>query len=192
MSKSLPKPATYADLEKVPPNMVAEIIDGSLQVQPRPLPRHGTAAFSLSDELGSPFQKGRGGPGGWVFMVEPQLRLGENILVPDLAGWRRDRMLVMPEQVNITLPPDWICEILSPSTARIDQGAKRRIYAEHKVAFLWFLDPATRVLDAYQLVAGKWVLQGTATGSEDVCLPPFDAISFSLDVLFPLDSPIQD
>jgi Uma2 family endonuclease len=192
MTKPVTKPATYADLEKVPPHLVAEIIHGVLETHPRPLPRHGAAAFSLSGELSSPFQRGRGGPGGWIFMVEPELHLEKNVLVPDLAGWRRERLPTMPEQVGITTTPDWVCEILSPSTARIDQGPKRSLYAEWGVAYLWMLDPATRVLDGYQLVAGKWVLQGTATGSDEVCLPPFDAISFSLDSLFPLDPPIQD
>jgi Uma2 family endonuclease len=184
--------ATYADLEKVPPHLVAEIIHGVLETHPRPVPRHGLAANALGFEVTGPFQRGRGGPGGWVFMTEPQLHLGQNVLVPDIAGWRRERLPTTPENVGVTIAPDWICEILSPSTARLDQGPKRQIYAEFGVAFLWMLDPATRVLDAYQLVAGKWVLQGTATGSGDVSFPPFGAISFSLDVLFPLDPSIQD
>ena len=192
MTKPITKPATYADLEKVPPHLVAEIIHGVLETHPRPMPRHGIAASAINGELSYPFQRGRGGPGGWIFITEPELHLGDHVLVPDLAGWRRERLPVLPQKVGITVAPDWICEILSPSTARLDQGPKRRIYGEFGVAFLWLLDPATRVLDAYQLVAGKWILQGTATGSDDVCLPPFDAVSFSLDVLFPLDPPVQD
>ncbi len=193
MTKPVRTPATYADLEKVPPHLVAEIIDGVLETNPRPLPRHGIAAGAISGELSAPFQRGRGGPGGWIFITEPELHLGENVLVPDIAGWRRERFPALgPKQVGITVAPDWACEILSPSTARLDQGAKRRIYADFGVAFLWMLDPATRVLDAYQLVGGKWLLLGTATGSGEVCFAPFDAISFSLDVLFPLDPPIQD
>jgi Uma2 family endonuclease len=186
------KHATYADLERVPPHLVAELIDGALHTHPRPTPRHAVATNALGSEVTGPFQRGRGGPGGWVFMTEPELHFGSNVLVPDLAGWRRETLPVMPEAVGITIAPDWICEVLSPSTARNDQGPKRRIYGEFGVAFLWLLDPATRVLDAYQLVAGKWVLQGSATGSDDVQLPPFQAISFSLDVLFPLDLPVKD
>jgi Uma2 family endonuclease len=192
MLKPTAKAATYADLEKVPNNLVGEIVDGVLETQPRPVARHAAASSSLGGELSNPFQKGRGGPGGWIFMDEPELHFGKNVVVPDLAGWRKERLVAQSDAAFITVPPDWICEILSPSTARLDRGPKQRIYAASDISFLWFLDPATRVLDAYQLVAGKWVLQGTATGSEDVCLPPFDAISFSLDVLFPLDPPIQD
>ncbi len=192
MTKPVPTPATYADLEKVPPHLVAEIIHGVLETHPRPVPRHGLAANALGFEVTGPFQRGRGGPGGWVFIVEPELHLGENVLVPDIAGWRLERMPRTPEKVGITIAPDWACEILSPSTARLDQGPKRQIYADHGVGHLWMLDPATRVLDAYQLVGGKWLLLGTATGSDDVSFAPFDAISFSLDVLFPLDPPIQD
>jgi Uma2 family endonuclease len=192
MTKPVPTPATYADLEKVPPHLVAEIIHGVLETHPRPVPRHGLAANALGFEVTGPYQRGRGGPGGWVFMTEPELHIGADVLVPDIAGWRRERMPSTPENVGITVAPDWICEILSPSTARLDQGPKRRIYAEAGVGFLWMLDPATRVLDAYQLVTGKWLLLGTATGSGDISFPPFDAISFSLDVLFPLDPPIQD
>ncbi len=192
MTKPVPTPATYADLEKVPPHLVAEIIHGVLETHPRPAPRHGLAANALGAEVTGPFQRGRGGPGGWVFITEPELHLGGNVLVPDIAGWRRERLSRTPEKVGVTIAPDWACEILSPSTARLDQGPKRQIYAHQGVAFLWMLDPATRVLDAYQLVGGKWLLLGTATGSDEVSLAPFDAISFSLDVLFPLDPPVQD
>jgi Uma2 family endonuclease len=193
MTKPIHTPATYADLERVPPHLVAEIIHGVLETHPRPLPRHGIAAGAISSELGPPFQRGRGGPGGWIFIVEPELHLGEHVLVPDIAAWRRERFPKLgPKQAGISVAPDWACEILSPSTARLDQGPKRQIYAEFGVAFLWMLDPATRVLDAYQLVGGKWLLLGTATGSDDISFPPFDAIRFSLDVLFPLDPPVED
>lgn len=184
--------ATYADLEKVPPHLVAEIIHGVLETHPRPVPRHGIAANSLSDELTSPFQKGRGGPGGWIFITEPELHLGPHVLVPDLAGWKRERMPSLPKNVGITVSPDWACEILSPSTARIDREAKLPIYAAQGVGFVWLIDPASRFLDAYQNVAGKWMLVGTATGDGDVCLRPFDAITFSLNELFPLDPPFSE
>jgi Uma2 family endonuclease len=192
MTKPVRAPATYADLEKVPSHLVAEIIHGVLETHPRPLPRHAAASAEMIGTLRDPFRMGSGGPGGWIFMVEPELHPGPHVLVPDIAGWRRERLPRMPEQVGITTPPDWICEILSPSTARLDQGPKRQIYADQGVAFLWMLNPDTRVLDAYQLVAGKWLLLGTATGGDQVCLPPFDAISFSLDTLFPLDPPFTD
>jgi Uma2 family endonuclease len=192
MTKPASTPATYADLEKVPPNLVGEIIDGVLETHPRPLPRHAMASAEIVGTLRNPFRLGNGGPGGWIFMVEPELHLGPHVLVPDIAGWKRERVPTMPEQVGITTAPDWVCEILSPSTARLDQGPKRQIYAAQGVAYIWLLNPDTRVLDAYQLVAGKWVLQGTATGADEVCLPPFNAISFPLDALFPLDPPFSE
>jgi Uma2 family endonuclease len=169
--------------------MVAELIDGVLETHPRPVPKHAIAANALGSELTGPFQKGSGGPGGWVFMVEPELHLGGHVVVPDLAGWRRERMPVVPDEAFITLPPDWICEILSPSTELLDRNAKRRIYGEHGVAFLWLLDPRTRALEAFQLVAGKWLLAGVAEADEPVGFTPFDAISFPLSDLFPFDAP---
>ncbi len=192
MTKAVTQPATYADLEKVPPHLVAEIIHGALETHPRPTPRHAMTSAEILGMLRNPFRLGSGGPGGWIFMNKPELHLGSNVLVPDIAGWRKERLPALPDTPYMTTPLDWVCEILSPSTARLDQGPKRRIYGEFGVSFLWLLDPDTRVLEAYQLVSGKWMLLGTATGSGEVCLPPFDAISFSLDVLFPLDPPIQD
>ena len=181
------KPATYADLEKVPPHLVAEIIHGVLETHPRPAARHGSAAYRLGTKLGYPFDLGEGGPGGWHFIIEPELHLGPHVLVPDIAGWRRERLHKLPETPYIELPPDWVCEILSPSTARLDQGPKRQIYARAGISHLWMLDPATRVLESFELTGGKWLLLGTAVGSEAVCFPPFDAVSFSLDLLFPFD-----
>jgi len=192
MTKPVPTPATYADLEKVPPHLVAEIIHGVLETHPRPTPRHAMTSAEILGMLRGPFRLGEGGPGGWLFMNEPELHLSNHGVVPVIVGWRRGRMSSLPDTPYLTLVPDWVCEILSPSTARLDQGPKRQIYAGCGVPYLWLLDPVTRVLDAYQLVSGKWLLLGTATGSGDVSLPPFDAISFSLDVLFPLDPPIQD
>lgn len=189
MSALPKKNATYADLAAVPPHLVAEIIHGSLETHPRPVPRHAAAHFQLGSELGGPFQKGRDGPGGWIFMTGPELHFGADVVVPDIAGWRRERMQKQPEKAYIELSPDWVCEILSPATAKLDRGPKRDIYGNAGVAHMWLLDPEERVLEAFQLTAGKWLLVGVATGSDDVRLPPFDAISFSLDVLFPFDPP---
>ena len=123
------KQATYADLEAVPPHRVAEILHGVLYSHPRPSPRHAIASASLGSALLEPFQKGRGGPGGWIFMVEPELHLNGDIVVPDIAGWRRERLSVLPETAFIETPPDWVCEILSPATERLDRNEKRAIYA---------------------------------------------------------------
>lgn len=181
--------ATYADLEAVHPHLVAEIVDGVLETHPRPRPRHGAAANVLGSELTVPFQGGRGGPGGWVFIVEPELHLGDHVVVPDLAAWRRERLPVEPETAYIETPPDWVCEIISPSTVRIDRGPKRRIYADAGVGHLWLLDPTEKLLEAFALVAGQWLLLATIEPGEDVRVAPFDAVGFPLDVLFPFDEP---
>ena len=125
------------------------------------------------------------GPGGWWIVDELELHLGDNILVPDMAGWRRERMPEYPDVTFFTLVPDWVCEVLSPSTRALDQGMKRAIYAREGVAHLWFVGPDARTLEAFELTDGKWVLLETVTGNDPVSLPPFEAISFSLGDLWP-------
>lgn len=192
MAEAAPRWATYADLEAVPDHLVAEIINGVLETHPRPRPRHGAAAVELASELTPPFRRGRGGPGGWIFVIEPELHLGRHVVVPDLVGWRRERLPAEPETAFIETPPDWVCEILSPSTARLDRGPKRRIYAEAGVGHLWLLDPTDGVLEGFALTGGRWLLLGTVERGEAVALPPFDAVSFPLDDLFPFDDPPFD
>ncbi len=184
--------ATYADLQAVPPNRVAELIDGALVTHPRPAPRHATASNSLSGEIGPPFQKGRGGPGGWIFMDEAELHLEPDVVVPAIAGWRREHLSALPETPWIETAPDWVCEVLSPSTASYDRGPKRRIYRDAGVNFLWLLDVEATQLEAFALTANQWLLMGTAGRGEEISLPPFDAISFSFDILFPFDPPAED
>jgi Uma2 family endonuclease len=191
MATPVNKPATYADLEKVPPHLVAEIVHGVLETHPRPSPRHGLAANALGYEITGPFQEGRGGPGGWVFITEPELHLDPHVLVPDLAGWRRERMPSPPKGVGMTASPDWACEILSPSTAKLDREAKLPIHAAYGVGFVWLIDPERRFIDACQNVAGTWMLVGTATGASDVRLRPFEVNTFSMSDLFPLDPPFS-
>lgn len=181
--------ATYADLEAVPPHLVGEILDGELVTHPRPLPRHGAAQASLIDELAGPFQKGRGGPGGWIFITEPELHLGEHVVVPDVAAWRRERMTALPETVGITLPPDWICEVLSPSTAPYDRTVKFRVYHEHRIGHLWYLDPAYRTLEVFGWSEPHWVPIANFADFEEVRAPPFDAITIPLGDLWPFDRP---
>ncbi|SFL31616.1 Uma2 family endonuclease [Methylorubrum salsuginis] len=189
MAEAAPRRATYADLEAVPEHLVAEIVDGVLETHPRPRPRHVAAASRLSGELEPPFGLGRGGPGGWIFMTEPELHLGPHVVAPDVAGWRIERMRTEPETAYIETPPDWVCEILSPSTAGLDRGPKRRIYAEAGIPYLWLLDLAGGVLESFTLTAGQWLLTGTAARGESVAAPPFDAVPFPLDDLFPFASP---
>ena len=181
----LPEPATYQDVLDAPPHKVAEIIDGTLHVNPRPAPRHAWASSGLGGSITQPYSYGRGGPGGWWIVFESELHLVEDILVPDLAGWRRERMPDYPETAYFTLEPDWVCEVLSPSTRAMDQGRKRDIYAREGVAYLWFVDPDARTLEAFELRDSLWVLLKTLTENDPVSLPPFDAISFSLGDLWP-------
>jgi len=184
--------ATYADLEAVPPHRVAEIINGRLETHPRPRPTHGAAALRLGAKLGDPFDFGDGGPGGWIFIMEPELHLGADVVVPDLAGWRRERLPAEPKTPYIEIAPDWACEILSPSTERLDRGPKRRIYADAGVGHLWLLDPAARLLEVFANVAGQWLLLATVEPGEEVRAAPFDAVGFPLDALFPFDAPSPD
>ena len=179
------KQATYADLLAVPDHQVAEIIDGDLHVQPRPASRHAWAASALGAELGGPFQRSRGGPGGWIILDEPELHLGSDVLVPDLAGWRRERMPEFPDAAYFTLAPDWVAEIESPSTARIDRTRKRSIYARERIEHLWFIDPKTRVLEAFRLEGDHWVLLGAWSNGDVARVPPFEAVELELAALWP-------
>ena len=186
-----PRRAMYADLEAVPPNKVAELIGGVLHVFPRPAGRHLTASSALGGELFSPFQRGRGGPGGWRILDEPELHFpdpsvpGEiEALVPDLAGWRRERMPEPPEEAFFTLAPDWICEVLSKSTANVDRDDKMPIYAREGVRHAWLIDPSARTLEVFVLEGRRWVESGTWCDSDRVRVPPFEAIELDLSVLW--------
>ncbi len=184
MAETAEKPATYEDLLAVPGNLVAELIQGQLHTSPRPAPRHLRTSSSLGAELSFPFDKGRGGPGGWWILDEPELHLGKNVLVPDLAGWRRERMPNLPETAWFELPPDWICEVLSPSTAHLDRAQKMPIYAQQGIPYLWFIDPDIRTLEAYALREGKWTLLVVLDDDKPVSVPPFDATEFPLSALW--------
>jgi Uma2 family endonuclease len=184
-SPAFRRPATYQDVLDAPPNMVAELIRGALHLHPRPASPHALAGSSLIDELVSPFQKGRGGPGGWWIVAEPELHFSEDVLVPDLAGWRRERMPAYPEVAFFTLPPDWICEVLSPGTRRLDLTEKRDIYGAAGVANLWLVDPKARTLEAFAFRDGAWTLAAALKDDEEVRLAPFEAVGFSLAALWP-------
>ena len=177
--------ATYRDVLNAPPHKVAEVVEGALHLQPRPASRHALAGSSLSVEIGGPFQRGRGGPGGWWVLYEPELHFDRDILVPDFAGWRRERMPDYPDTPYFTLAPDWVCEILSPSTRTFDLEEKRPIYAREGVGHLWFVDPAARTLEAFALQEGTWTPAGSARNDEPVSFPPFEAVTFPLDALWP-------
>ena len=177
--------ATYQDVLDTPAHLVAEIIDGTLHTHPRPAPTHTLASSALGNDLGNPFQFGRGGPGGWWILDEPELHLGDDVLVPDLAGWRRERMPELPDTAYFTLAPDWVCEVLSSSTRKVDLHEKRPIYAREGVVHLWHIDPTDRTLEAFELRDGQWLLIASAKDDDPVSIRPFDAIAFSLGDLWP-------
>jgi Uma2 family endonuclease len=180
--------ATYEDLCQVASHKVAEILDGELIVTPRPALRHARASSGLGGYLWGPFQGGRDGPGGWWILDEPELHLGDDILVPDLAGWRRDRLPAIPDAAYMTLAPDWVCEVISPSTERMDRSRKLRIYAREGVPHLWLLDPIVRTLEVLRLENARWVLLETHSDTDVVRVEPFAAIEIALTALWP-DSP---
>jgi Uma2 family endonuclease len=165
--------------------MIGEIIDGELFTQPRPAVPHAFSASALGVFLGGPFGFGVGGPGGWIILYEPELHFDQDVLVPDLSGWRRSRMPEPPAAPAVTLAPDWVCEVLSPSTERTDRARKMAVYARREVAYLWLLNPLQRTLEVYGLADGRWVLQGTHEGSARVQAAPFEAITLDLAPIWP-------
>ena len=183
-------PSVEAAFQAAPPELVSEILDGELHLSPRPARPHANVTSILGGILIMPFRFGRGGPGGWVILDEPELHLGPrpDKLVPDLAGWRRERL---PRAVggedapaHYDLAPDWACEVLSKSTRRIDQGPKMRIYAREGVRHLWHVDPLTRTLDIFRLTEGQWVLAQSFSKEERVRAEPFEAIELELALVW--------
>jgi Uma2 family endonuclease len=174
--------ATYDDLLKVPEPLVAEIIEGELVTSPRPAVPHARAASVIAQDVG-PFDREPGSPaspGGWWMLFEPELHLDEDVLVPDLAGWRRERMAALPNAAALSQAPDWLCEVVSPATGAIDRGHKMRIYARHAVEHLWIVDPVTRTLEVYRLEGSRWAVASTHGGQEVVRAEPFDAIEIDI------------
>ncbi|ATB44949.1 Uma2 family endonuclease [Corallococcus macrosporus] len=184
MGHETKRPATYEDLIALPEHQVGQIIDGELIAQPRPASRHARASSALLAGLFTPFDLGQGGPGGWWILDEPELHFGADVLVPDLAGWRRDRMPEVPDAPYFTLAPDWVCEVLSPSTAALDRSRKKRIYAREGVGHVWLVDPQARTLEVFRLSGGRWLEQGTWSEDERVRAEPFEAMELELGVLW--------
>jgi Uma2 family endonuclease len=185
MNEPVKRIATYQDILALPENIVGEILQGQLHTHPRPAPRHARAYSALGGNLGGAFDWGTDGPGGWWILDEPELHLAGDVIVPDIAGWRRERMPELPETAWFELAPDWACEILSPSTARTDRALKMPIYAREGVPFLWLVDPDARTLEVYQLQdGGHWLLLATLKEDDPVKQPPFEAVTFSLGGLW--------
>jgi Uma2 family endonuclease len=178
------KPASYADLEALPDNLVGEIVAGTLYASPRPAAQHTYAASVLGGELMAPFHHGRGGPGGWVMLFEPELHLREDVLVPDFAGWRRERMPRVPRTAAFTLAPDWVCEVLSPSARVLDRAAKLPVYAREGVKHVWLVDPDAHTLEVFRLEGEHYTLLVTHAGAARVRAEPFDAMELELALLW--------
>jgi len=180
MNQPAERLASYEDILDLPEHLVGEIIHGALVTHPRPAPRHLLASSSLGNELIGPFHKGRGGPGGWWILDEPELHLGPHIMVPDLAGWRRERLPSLPETAYFETVPDWVCEVLSPGTARTDRADKLPLYAAHAVDWCWLLDPDLRTLEVMQRQGSHWLVIATSKDDDQVQAPPFADITLDL------------
>ncbi len=189
MTQTKQRPATYADIEALPPHVVGEIVFGALYTHPRPSPRHARASGEVFAELRDPFDRGRSGPGGWLFLIKPELHLGPHVLVPDIAGWRRKRLPRLPDTAYIDVSPDWVCEVLSPATARFDRTDKLAAYAASGVGHCWLVDPLAKTLEVLALTGGKWLIAATLKDADPVAAVPFEAHTFALDLLWPEEPP---
>lgn len=177
--------ATYDDVLAAPRHLVAEVIDGELSLLPRHAKPHAAAATALGEELGPPFKRGRNGPGGWILLDEPELHLGGDIVVPDLVGWRRERLPYITDELPyFTLAPDWVCEVLSPSTERIDRAKKSLVYAREGVRHVWLVNPLTHLLEVLRLEGERYLVLAVHEGDAKVRAEPFEAFELELGILW--------
>ena len=174
----------YAQLQALPEHLTGEIIAGELVVSPRPAVRHSIAGRGIGDAIGPRFHLRRPGgddaPGGWWILNEQELHLGDDVLVPDVAGWKRERVPKMPDTVGVTIVPDWVCEILSPSTASRDKKQKARRYHAAGIQWYWLVDPRDRTVEAFRREGEFWVLVGVWSDDEKARIEPFDAVELDL------------
>lgn len=177
-------PATYDDLVAVPEHLVAEIIDGELITSPRPRPRHAVATGALFAAIYDSFHRGQAGTGGWMILIEPEIHLHADVLVPDIAGWRRARMPRLPDEAWFPLAPDWICEVLSPSTAALDRSRKLPIYAREGVNHAWLVDPIARTAEVLRRDGPQWIIVGTFANADLLRAEPFEDASVDLRLLW--------
>jgi Uma2 family endonuclease len=180
---SHPGPATERDLDDLPEDVIGQIVDGELIVHPRPDAPHVITASELGAFLIAPFRRGIGGPGGWVILHEPKVRFGSQLLVPDLAGWRKERF-VLPRKGPFTVIPDWVCEVLSPSTRRFDRATKLPIYAQQGVGHVWIIDPVARTLEVLRLHQAGWFIVGIHKDEDKVRAEPFEAVEIDLSLIW--------
>ncbi len=184
MSEAAPRRATYDDVLASPPDVVAEVVQGVLHQTPRPALPHAVATSVLSGELEPTFGRGRGGPGGWVVLVEPEIHLGQDIVVPDVAAWRRQRLPELPDAPYLTLAPDWLCEVLSPSTRSFDRGEKLPLYSKTGITYVWLVEPLDKLVEVLRLDGETYRIEQTITGTAPQRMMPFDAIEFDVGALW--------
>ncbi|HEX6160507.1 MAG TPA: Uma2 family endonuclease [Thermoanaerobaculia bacterium] len=184
MPKTAERPATYEDLLQVPEHMVAEIVNGELIVSPRPGRSHARAAGPLFRRIGNAFEDGDGGPGGWWIIFEPELHLGSDVFIPDMGGWRRERVPEYPDAGGCEIAPDWACEVISPGSARIDRVRKLPLYAHYGIVYTWLVDPVLRTIEAYRLEGSHYSLIGAYEGEEPARIEPFEAVELPLKALW--------
>jgi Uma2 family endonuclease len=184
VSKALKSDARYADLYSVPEHFVAEILGGELYASPRPAYPHAFSASALGVLIGGPFQFGINGPGGWLVLNEPELKLADDVLVPDLAAWRRERLPALATREYPAVAPDWICEVVSPSTERIDRTKKLAIYARERVAYAWLVEPLRQTIEILRLESERWSLLATHSTDERVRAEPFEVIELDVGALW--------
>jgi Uma2 family endonuclease len=177
--------AGYDDLFNIPANTTGQIIDGELIVSPRPSRGHALAQTALAGKLTPRYYFGdEGGPGGWIILVEPEVMQGEDLLVPDVAGWRQERFPFFEETNWISVFPDWACEVLSPGTIRTDRIKKVTIYALHGLKHLWLIDPQAKTLEVLRLETGRWVILGVFAEDDKARAEPFQEIEIDLSHLW--------
>ncbi len=184
MSTPYKRNASYADLGALPDNLKGEIIDGDLWASPRPLTTHAIAIREVTRQLGPAIADK--GPGGWVILSDVEVRLGQHLLVPDIVGWRRERMPIVPTVSVVELSPDWVCEVLSPTTAARDRGRKREIYAIGRVAHLWYVDPLHKLIDILTLDGNSYRMTATVEHDDRGTFPPFESLEVDLAPLWEL------
>ncbi|MGA7616431.1 MAG: Uma2 family endonuclease [Thermoanaerobaculia bacterium] len=184
MTEKVKERALYDDLVAAPEDRIAEIVTGSLYLSPRPSLRHSRIVSTLGADIHDAFDRARRGPGGWLILDEPEVHLLNDVVVPDIAGWRRDRVPATPEQVAMTIAPDWACEVLSPSTEQFDRREKLPWYLAVEVGHLWLVDPPFRRLEVYARHAHEWILLETYANEAVVSAPPFEAVPIELAPLW--------
>ncbi|MFZ2446489.1 MAG: Uma2 family endonuclease [Syntrophobacteraceae bacterium] len=180
MSEPATRKATYDDLYSIPENMTGEIVSGELIVTPKPSVTHSNASAILNFSVVGPYGLGKGGPGGWIILPEVEILLGEHLLVPDISGWKRERFPGIPKENWISVRPDWVCEILSPRTERLDRVRKMPIYAQYEIPHIWLINPIEKTLEVFRLESGKWLRLAAFAEDDKVRAEPFDEIEIAL------------